>query len=392
MGGVLCSARGASDQVISSQVTRTEVSSDDLDAWMRKPDDLDVDTHSALVDSLRGLTATRSRGRTGFAQQRRCLSRILDIVRESSSSSTGQAVGAVVRGSGQLAALLELQGFSASRLESLQVLHSLTADAYDVRAARTRAVLHHQRPVGTIRAFLYLSPNARCLPTTPTSHAGVEIRALVYYSLALLTNLMAHSEDAHELSFSGLERVRELADPSTRDFWAGEPIKAAALACLRNFEQRLADQNPLEQLALEQLPLSEPDLRPAAADSDESDEAIAAQSTQLIEARRLHEVAEARRRLEAQRGLSSREPSSGFHSLSAPLAVLDDLPLIAFRPVEDMSQAVCSVCLEEFVPGEQLRQLPCLHAFHPDCIASWAAAGCKRGCRCPNCREDFTTV
>ena len=31
----------------------------------------------------------------------------------------------------------------------------------------------------------------------------------------------------------------------------------------------------------------------------------------------------------------------------------------------------CSVCLEPFVTGDEVKRLPCLHIFHVSCIDKW---------------------
>jgi len=48
------------------------------------------------------------------------------------------------------------------------------------------------------------------------------------------------------------------------------------------------------------------------------------------------------------------------------------------------SSTTCSICIDEFVPGELLRVLPrCNHAFHTECILPWLTE--RQGC-CPMCK------
>jgi len=51
------------------------------------------------------------------------------------------------------------------------------------------------------------------------------------------------------------------------------------------------------------------------------------------------------------------------------------------------SSEECSICMGEIASvangGESLRQLPCCHLFHADCIDVWVAAGKP----CPMCRK-----
>ena len=50
-------------------------------------------------------------------------------------------------------------------------------------------------------------------------------------------------------------------------------------------------------------------------------------------------------------------------------------------------QTSCAICLEEFEEGEKLRQLPCQHYFHTDCIVPWLTE--RQPC-CPLCKQDVT--
>mmetsp|Transcript_25553 Transcript_25553/g.38730 ORF Transcript_25553/g.38730 Transcript_25553/m.38730 type:complete len:391 (+) Transcript_25553:135-1307(+) len=52
-------------------------------------------------------------------------------------------------------------------------------------------------------------------------------------------------------------------------------------------------------------------------------------------------------------------------------------------------QASCPICIEEFQVGETLRQMPCHHQFHTECIVPWL----DRHSVCPMCKvelSDFT--
>jgi len=49
-------------------------------------------------------------------------------------------------------------------------------------------------------------------------------------------------------------------------------------------------------------------------------------------------------------------------------------------------QTTCSICIDDFEPGERLRMLPrCQHIFHTDCILPWLTE--RQGC-CPLCKTD----
>lgn len=44
---------------------------------------------------------------------------------------------------------------------------------------------------------------------------------------------------------------------------------------------------------------------------------------------------------------------------------------------------VCSVCISDYVAGNKLRRLPCMHEFHVHCIDRWLSENCT----CPVCRQ-----
>lgn len=49
------------------------------------------------------------------------------------------------------------------------------------------------------------------------------------------------------------------------------------------------------------------------------------------------------------------------------------------------SQHTCAICLEDFVPSKSLvRELPCTHIFHPECIDTFLA---RDGSTCPVCKH-----
>jgi hypothetical protein len=45
----------------------------------------------------------------------------------------------------------------------------------------------------------------------------------------------------------------------------------------------------------------------------------------------------------------------------------------------------CYICLEEYLPGDEIGVLPCTHRFHAFCIRRWIVDGISA--TCPRCRE-----
>merc|ERR1719197_2462125 len=52
----------------------------------------------------------------------------------------------------------------------------------------------------------------------------------------------------------------------------------------------------------------------------------------------------------------------------------------------DKLDGTCTVCMEEWADGDDVRTLPCLHHFHTNCIDEWL----KRNKTCPICKHDIS--
>lgn len=48
-------------------------------------------------------------------------------------------------------------------------------------------------------------------------------------------------------------------------------------------------------------------------------------------------------------------------------------------------ERTCAICIEEFAQGDKLRQLPCQHEFHTECIIPWLT---ERHPCCPLCKSN----
>ena len=56
---------------------------------------------------------------------------------------------------------------------------------------------------------------------------------------------------------------------------------------------------------------------------------------------------------------------------------------------DDDGSPQCYICLEEFHGGEEIRELPCRHAFHRKCVDKWLLRSSRR---CPTCRAEVPRV
>ncbi|XP_016388343.1 E3 ubiquitin-protein ligase RNF115-like isoform X1 [Sinocyclocheilus rhinocerous] len=65
--------------------------------------------------------------------------------------------------------------------------------------------------------------------------------------------------------------------------------------------------------------------------------------------------------------------------------MISSLPTISISSEQAACQLECPVCREEYSEGESVRQLPCLHYFHSNCIVPWL----QLHDTCPVCRESL---
>lgn len=75
---------------------------------------------------------------------------------------------------------------------------------------------------------------------------------------------------------------------------------------------------------------------------------------------------------------------------SASKEVIDSLPTQLCKVVNlKEGRECCSVCLEDFKDGDQMKNLPCNHDYHVGCIDQWLATNAT----CPVCKasvKDYT--
>lgn len=72
----------------------------------------------------------------------------------------------------------------------------------------------------------------------------------------------------------------------------------------------------------------------------------------------------------------------------ASVFVIENLPTVRLsREVLEENNVVCAICKDEVSGEEMVRQLPCLHYYHGDCIVPWL----KIRNTCPVCRHELPT-
>nr|XP_023993848.1 E3 ubiquitin-protein ligase RNF115-like [Salvelinus alpinus] len=68
--------------------------------------------------------------------------------------------------------------------------------------------------------------------------------------------------------------------------------------------------------------------------------------------------------------------------------MISSLPTVNVSQEQTDSRLECPVCREEYSMGESVKQLPCLHYFHSDCIVPWL----ELHDTCPVCRKSLDGV
>lgn len=67
--------------------------------------------------------------------------------------------------------------------------------------------------------------------------------------------------------------------------------------------------------------------------------------------------------------------------------VIDALPIIEVAEQQVDIKLQCSVCWEDFILKECVRQLPCQHIYHEHCIRPWL----ELHGTCPICRQNLSS-
>uniref|UniRef100_A0A7N0TW80 RING-type E3 ubiquitin transferase n=1 Tax=Kalanchoe fedtschenkoi TaxID=63787 RepID=A0A7N0TW80_KALFE len=70
----------------------------------------------------------------------------------------------------------------------------------------------------------------------------------------------------------------------------------------------------------------------------------------------------------------------------APASAINALPVIKLTPAHLTHDSTCPVCKEDFAEGEEVREMPCKHFYHSDCITPWLSLHNT----CPVCRYELS--
>jgi hypothetical protein len=69
------------------------------------------------------------------------------------------------------------------------------------------------------------------------------------------------------------------------------------------------------------------------------------------------------------------------------LVAATKLPSNTYEKVETTNKdETCPICMELFLEGSIIRELPCKHIFHDNCVLQWFV----KDDRCPKCRTSIT--
>lgn len=75
---------------------------------------------------------------------------------------------------------------------------------------------------------------------------------------------------------------------------------------------------------------------------------------------------------------------------TTPIVRRSSMPSSSTAPSTAWSQGTCPICLDDFEPNEtQVRELPCRHIFHPDCIDQFLL---RNSSLCPMCKQSVLPV
>lgn len=85
-------------------------------------------------------------------------------------------------------------------------------------------------------------------------------------------------------------------------------------------------------------------------------------------------------------GVAGSEDNARSGSLPASRAAVEAMPVSQFsKDSLESDEIQCAVCKEVFLMGAEVREMPCKHFYHSDCILPWLALHST----CPICRQEM---
>uniref|UniRef100_A0AAF5PXW7 RING-type domain-containing protein n=1 Tax=Wuchereria bancrofti TaxID=6293 RepID=A0AAF5PXW7_WUCBA len=63
--------------------------------------------------------------------------------------------------------------------------------------------------------------------------------------------------------------------------------------------------------------------------------------------------------------------------------LLEQIPADTYKEEAKMRDIECPICMIDFVDGDPIRYLPCMHCYHKNCVDDWL----MRSFSCPSCME-----
>jgi hypothetical protein len=72
----------------------------------------------------------------------------------------------------------------------------------------------------------------------------------------------------------------------------------------------------------------------------------------------------------------------------APKEITSKFPINKVDNIDNLNYRQCSICLEDYQVGDDIKQLPCNHYFHVSCLENWFNVGNF----CPICKYKIEDV
>ncbi|KAL4490259.1 hypothetical protein ABPG72_004298 [Tetrahymena utriculariae] len=79
------------------------------------------------------------------------------------------------------------------------------------------------------------------------------------------------------------------------------------------------------------------------------------------------------------------EEKNGKVSRGLSQEIIQQIPVVSFNTRLKLISEKCTICISEFENGEKLKQLPCKHIYHPECVDNWL----KQEKKCPVCKGEI---